>query len=270
MSNLTKLNNTQKELVIQQFGLHEATQTEIDYFFEIAKRTGADPLRRQIHATMRYSNQHKKKVMSIVFGIDWYRKQAANSGDYAGSDRPKFEGLTADGNPEVCIFTVYKIVQGHRVAFTDEARWSEYAQKYDGKYMGLWATKPHVMLSKCAESRVLRQGWPEQLAGTYIEEELHAQLIETEPQLLTPEQINIVGILAEIAGQPIEAWKSRAAKAPATSWDNILNSAITAASDQSGIASSELHAAILDGANTLSQFVAIEPPATNNGEDAAE
>jgi phage recombination protein Bet len=164
----------QKNLLIQQFGLHEATDAEIEYFFEVASRTGADPFRRQIHATMRYDSRAGRKVLSIVHGIDWYRKQAANSGDYAGSDRPRYEGETPDGMPEVCVFTVYKIVQGHRVAFTDEARWDEYAQRTkDGKkYTGLWGSKPHVMLAKVAESRCLRQGWPEQLAGTYVEEEI--------------------------------------------------------------------------------------------------
>lgn len=36
---------------------------------------------------------------------------------------------------------------------------------------GKWASMPHIMLSKCAESQALRKGWPEELSGVYVAEE---------------------------------------------------------------------------------------------------
>lgn len=35
-----------------------------------------------------------------------------------------------------------------------------------------WATMPHIMLSKCAEAQALRKGWPEDLSGVYVAEEM--------------------------------------------------------------------------------------------------
>ena len=225
----------QQNLVIRQFGLQEATPTEIEYFFEVARRTGADPLRRQIYAIMRYNKKEKRKVMSIVWGIDWYRKQAALSNDYAGSDRPVYEGKTDDGNPAMCVFTTYKIVQGHRVAFVSEARWAEYAEKGDYGYMGLWKTKPHVMLAKCAEARCLRMGWPEQLAGTYIEEELPSDLITHADNRMSDHQVMVIGALAAAAGQNVNAWQNKARSLPVEAWETTLYAAGEAVEAHTGI-----------------------------------
>jgi phage recombination protein Bet len=41
-----------------------------------------------------------------------------------------------------------------------------------GAVDGKWASMPHVMLSKCAEAQALRKGWPEDLSGVYVEEEM--------------------------------------------------------------------------------------------------
>jgi phage recombination protein Bet len=221
--------DAQRDLIIQQFGLHEATDHEVAYFFEVARRTGADPLRRQIHAQMRNDKRAGRKVLTIIHGIDWYRKQAALSGDYAGSDDAVFTGTTADGNPALATVTVYKIVQGHRVAFTASARWEEYADRtYNGDdYKGLWKSKPHTMLQKVAESHALRKGWPEQLAGTYVEEEL-ATLTTHEPLTITPEQAAIIRVLGDAAGAVGQAWEQKALTRPAEAWETTAGAAISA------------------------------------------
>ncbi len=37
---------------------------------------------------------------------------------------------------------------------------------------GKWLTMPHIMLGKCAEAQALRKGWPEDLSGVYVAEEM--------------------------------------------------------------------------------------------------
>ncbi len=37
---------------------------------------------------------------------------------------------------------------------------------------GKWLSMPHVMLAKCAEAQALRKGWPEDLSGVYVAEEM--------------------------------------------------------------------------------------------------
>ena len=37
---------------------------------------------------------------------------------------------------------------------------------------GKWKSMPHVMIAKCAEAQALRKGWPEDLSGVYVAEEM--------------------------------------------------------------------------------------------------
>ena len=46
------------------------------------------------------------------------------------------------------------------------------------------------MLKKCAEAAALRRGWPEDLSGLYVEEEIHrSQVIDADYVDLTPSEI---------------------------------------------------------------------------------
>ena len=53
-----------------------------------------------------------------------------------------------------------------------------------------WHRMPDVMLKKCAEAAALRRGWPEDLSGLYVEEEIHrSQVIDATYVDLTPSEI---------------------------------------------------------------------------------
>lgn len=53
-----------------------------------------------------------------------------------------------------------------------------------------WHKMPDVMLKKVAEAAALRRGWPEDLSGLYVEEEMHrSQVIDAEYVDLTPSEM---------------------------------------------------------------------------------
>ncbi len=139
----------------------DATDAELQLFMYDCARQGVHPLDRLIHFTKR------KGKYTPITSIDFMRARAAETGAHAGTD----DALHV-GEPKTDTFaatvTVYRLVEGGRYAFTGTARWSEY--KPDEAFM--WHRMPHTMLDKCAEALALRKGFPRQLAGLYIAEEM--------------------------------------------------------------------------------------------------
>jgi len=143
------------------------TNDELELFIYQARRTGLDPLAKQIHAIKRWNSKENRDVMSIQTGIDGFRLIADRTGKYAGSDDPIVD---SDEQPTKATVAVYKIVEGQRCAFTATARWNEY---YPGDKMGfMWKKMPCVMLGKCAEALALRKAFPAELSGLYTFDEM--------------------------------------------------------------------------------------------------
>lgn len=233
------------QLVRDQFGLHEASASEIDYFFAVANQLNLNPVTKQIYAIMRYDGRLKRSKLTVQLGIDGMRATAARGRDYAGSDDPVYRGTVhLDGGrvaPETATVTVWKLVQGHRVPFTSTAHWEEF---YPGDKQGaMWRKMPRVMLAKVAEAQALRKGWPEALGQVYTDEEMH-QADADVPLLLTTEQVETIGMLASTARQPAAAWKARAATKPAAEWDATLHAAVAAAADATGLTTEHIHSLI--------------------------
>lgn len=152
----------------------DATDDELGLFLYQAKRTGLDPLTRQIHFVKRGGQA------TIQTGIDGFRVVAERSGSYAGQDKPEYQySKTANrlqngkAYPAVAIITVYRFnpKTGERYpAGVGEARWSEYLPTGNQGFM--WQKMPHTMLSKCAEAVALRKAFPQDLSGIYTFEEM--------------------------------------------------------------------------------------------------
>ncbi len=152
-----------------------ATDDELELFLHQCQKTGLDPLAKQIYF-QKYSTKAGPK-MSIITGIDGYRLVADRTGKYAGNDEAVFDGKisqtryqTTFDAPAKASVTVWKLVSGQRVAFSNSAYWNEY---YPGDKKGsMWQKFPHVMLAKCAESGALRKAFPADLSGVYTQEEM--------------------------------------------------------------------------------------------------
>jgi phage recombination protein Bet len=141
-----------------------ATDDEFAMFLHQCRKTGLDPLARQIYFVKRQGKG------TIQTGIDGFRVVAERTGVYAGNDEPKFERIEGAKNPVSATVTVWKVVAGIRCPFTATARWDEY---YPGDSQGwAWKKMPHVMLAKCAEALALRKAFPADLSGVYAFDEL--------------------------------------------------------------------------------------------------
>jgi len=172
-----------------------ATDAELQLFLYTAKRTGLDPLIKQIHAVKRWDSSLGRDTMSIQTGIDGYSLIAERTGKLAGIDDAAFDREDKD-RPSKATVTVYKLVNGEPRAFTASARWNEYvALKKDGQPMAMWRKMPYLMLGKCAEALALRKAFPADLTGIYtFEEESQDGVTDVPvakpviPQIIPPEE----------------------------------------------------------------------------------
>lgn len=141
-----------------------ASADEMELFLHQARRSGLDPLAKQIYFVKRQG----KGVVQV--GIDGLRLIADRTDAYAGSDDSDFGPTNDRGYPSFAKVTVYKMVQGQRCPFSATARWDEY---FPGDAQGFqWKRMPHAMLHKCAEALALRKAFPADMGGLYVHEEM--------------------------------------------------------------------------------------------------
>jgi RecT family protein len=110
--------------------------------------------------------------MAVQVGIDGYRLIAERTGRYAPGRETTFE--YKDG--QLFSATAYvkkQTTDGTWHEFSSTAFLTEYAAYTKDKSLThMWASKPHIMLGKCAEACALRKGFPAELSGIYTKEEM--------------------------------------------------------------------------------------------------
>lgn len=168
-------------------------QNELAFFLNVCKMKRLDPFSQQVHVVKRWDSDLGREKMTIQIGIDGFRVIAARTGELAGNDEPIYD--TEEGpHPNKATVTVYRWSQGkglgERIPYTASARFSEYVQtKKDGTPNRMWATKPFIMLGKCAEALALRKAFPDEYSGLYSDEEMEQADNETHaPQGKPPVQ----------------------------------------------------------------------------------
>ena len=149
----------------------DCSDDELKLFLYQCKRTGLDPLTRQIYAIKRAGR------MTIQTSIDGFRVIAERSGSYAGQDEPIWVD-DEKGFPVTCSVKVYKFNNGTRYcAGVGVAHFKEY---YPNP-MNLQKSMPHTMIAKVAEALALRKAFPQDLSGLYTGDEMN----QAEPTQVT-------------------------------------------------------------------------------------
>lgn len=200
----------------------QATDDELKLFLYVAKQRGLDPLARQIYAIHRkqWNSDTRQEAwkMTIQTGIDGFRSVADRTGTYAPGSESWADD--ASGLPTSATVTVRKLAGGAWLEFAATAHWSEYCPMYKDKPGAMWLKMPHTMLAKCAEAKALRKGWPDQLGGLYVTEEMQQadaaqdkfEQLPQEVRLPVPE--NKAPVVVKVAAPRAAERKATAAKLP--------------------------------------------------------
>jgi phage recombination protein Bet len=210
---------------------------ELALFGQVCQKTGLDPFSRQIYAISRKvynaATKQKEPKMTIQVSIDGFRTIAARSGLYGGSksywcgDDGRWIDVWLSSKPPSAAKTeVWRI--GSPEPFVAVAKFSSYAQVYDGKLSGLWEKMPEVLISKCSESLALRKAFPAELSGLYTTEEMDqakpVDVIESAPsqnqQLIMEQQSNFIAKCRQLGWgkEQKRDWVLDRVSAPSSSW----------------------------------------------------
>ena len=170
---------------LKQIGVQNASQGDLSVFLNFAQRTGLDPFARQIYMIGRRQKVNNDWVTkwTIQASIDGLRIVAERSGDYAGQVGPEYcgpDGVWRDTwvapQPPVAA-RIGVLRHGFTTPLYAVAYYDEYVQTQNGAPTSMWASKPRLMLAKCAEALALRKAFPNDLAGLYTADEMgHAEV----------------------------------------------------------------------------------------------
>jgi len=156
-----------------------------------------DPFKKPVHIVPVWDSEKRGYVETVWPGISELRTTAMRTGQMAGMDAAEFgpeieetfEGEVKRGDswqtervtirfPQWCQVTVYRMVEGQRVAFVGPKVYWREAYASQGKSTlpnAMWQKRSIGQLEKCAEAAALRRAFPEELGNEYAAEEMEGQ-----------------------------------------------------------------------------------------------
>lgn len=182
MNQLVEIKQEQIKTLVQAGVIPNNTPpAQIALFSNVCENLQLNPFTKEV-----YLVGYKDKY-SIITSINGFRKIASRTGQYAGSDDPKYD-LKSDGSfktaaellaegkkPMTCTVTVYRVVGSIRCPYTHTAVFKE----FEGGSYTQWPKMPFQMIAKVAESFALRKAFGGEFEGLFVEEEIPAIKNET-------------------------------------------------------------------------------------------
>lgn len=200
-----------KNAILASYVPQGSHEHEIDMFFELGRRLGANPFLREIYMTS-YGTGSGRRI-SIFCGRDFYRRRGQQEPDYRGihveAHYSNDKLVMLNGTPvheydcsqdRGKLLGAYCLIwrDGHARPAYVYAKFAEFCQLKDGRPMALWASKPEVMIKKCAESLCWRLAYQGLFRGTYDESEKWFDDSRKETDITPRNEITMEEIAEEI------------------------------------------------------------------------
>jgi phage recombination protein Bet len=279
--NIPALQMDESELVkVLETSIYPGAKLEsIKFAIGYCKATNKDPMKRPVHIVpmsvkLAATNEYVWRDV-IMPGINDYRVDAARTGVHAGNDDAKFGppvekkfGEVSVTYPEWCEFTVYRMVNGQRCAFTSgQVRWTEtYATvKRDSDVPNaMWKKRPYGQLEKCAEALALRRAFPE-VGNQPTAEEMEGRVIDNTEGLVIEGEHSTSLVAqpqskAEVQASAQQSSSPQPSQETATGSDKPSASAAQTITPLSEGALKTLNAALTRAALTEADLVAAQHP----------
>lgn len=194
MSNQDIQYDKEKIELIKRMYCKDATDEELGLFMHVCKKSGLDPMLKQVYAIKRYDSSTKTMKLSIQTSIDGYRLIAERTGRYSPGREPTFCYNKEGGIFSATAYIKKMTADGtwHEVGAT--AFFNEYCQKTkEGNPTQFWLKMGHVMISKCAEALALRKAFPDYLSGIYTDDEMRQadKIEEVQSEIIEPKKIEV-------------------------------------------------------------------------------
>lgn len=175
----------------------EITLPEFKMFTELCKARGLNPFLKEA-----YIIKYKNSPATIVVSKDVFLQRANNNPNYDGKEngiitQDKESGELSYREGAFCP-SCDEIVGGWCKVYRKDRKYAEYVtvsveecakKKSDGSLNSNWINQKATMIEKVAISRALRNAFPEEFSGMYIEEEM-TQTQNEEPQVVQEDPLD--------------------------------------------------------------------------------